>query len=68
LNSDINKWGHFFYKEKNDVLRVDVPVSEPKKMTEALSMDFSKEKFGCTLFIAWENSQISLPIQIEFQR
>lgn len=63
LNSDTDKWGHFFYKEKNDVLRITVPTEETKKPIEAFSISFDKSKDGFYLYMAWDLTQVKLAIE-----
>ncbi|MFY0672823.1 MAG: DUF2911 domain-containing protein [Bacteroidia bacterium] len=64
INSDINKWGHFFYSDKNDIARIDLEVVKPKETIEAFAMTFDKAKNGATLYIAWDNKQVGLLIEI----
>jgi hypothetical protein len=64
INSEVNKWGHFFYSDKNDVVRINTPVEEPKENVEAFSMSFDKTKDGAILYMAWDNVQVALPIEI----
>ena len=64
INSEINKWGHFFYNEKNDVFRINIPIEETKETVEAFSMSFDKAKNGAILYMAWDSVQVALPIEI----
>ena len=38
LNSDLDDWGAYAYKEGNDVARIKVPVSQGKESVEAFSI------------------------------
>ena len=64
LNSDTDKWGAFFYKEENDILRTNMTVESPKKPIESFSMTFDKTKSGVDLYMAWDNVQVHVPIEI----
>jgi cystathionine beta-lyase/cystathionine gamma-synthase len=64
LNTEVNKWGHFFYSDKDDIVRINVPAEEAKDIVEAFSMTFDKSKNGATLYMAWDNVQVALPIEI----
>jgi len=64
LSSDTDKWGAFFYKEANDILRAPMSLSSPKKEIEAFSIDFDKNKDGVALAMAWDNVVASITIEI----
>jgi len=64
LNSETDKWGAFFYKDKYDVLRCEIPVKKTDEITEAFTIDFDKTKEGATLIMAWDNVILFLPIEI----
>lgn len=64
INSEVNKWGHFFYSDKDDIVRINVAVEEAKDIVEAFSMAFDKSKNGTALKMAWDNVQVALPIEI----
>jgi hypothetical protein len=54
-----NVWGSYFYKESEDVVRVNGTISESEKSIEAFSMMFDKDM---TLKMGWGNTVISVPI------
>lgn len=60
LSSDLNVWGAYDYKQKNDVLRVTVPLLKDKKSIEAFTMAFDDDS---TLYLAWGNLRVSIPIE-----
>ena len=62
INKETDTWGSFRYDEKNDLLRVDVPVKKQTEITEAFGMAFDKSDTGATLTIAWEYVTLDLPI------
>jgi hypothetical protein len=65
LNKETDTWGAFVYDIKKDVARVDVPVTKTATVVEYLSMQFEKQSGGFNLNIAWDNSQVSLPIYFQ---
>jgi hypothetical protein len=65
LNKDTDTWGAFVYDEKKDVLRTDVPVQLLASPVDAFSMSFNKTDNGMTLFIAWDNVSVNLPIVVK---
>ncbi|HQW84952.1 MAG TPA: DUF2911 domain-containing protein [Ferruginibacter sp.] len=62
INKDTDIWGSFKYDEKNDVVRIILPVQKLTDTKEDFSMVFTKADIGADLNIGWENVQISLPI------
>lgn len=62
LNSDLNVWGAYSYKEANDVARLKVPVSHDKKSLEAFTIAFQKTDKGVNMFLAWDTLRIVVPI------
>lgn len=65
INKKTNVWGTYDYDDKLDVLRTDVKLKTLDTEIEALSMAFSKTETGAKLFIAWDKTQVELPITIE---
>jgi hypothetical protein len=62
INKDTDIWGAFKYNEKNDILRIPLPVIPLKAPVEALCMTFAKINFGFNLVIAWDDAEVILPI------
>lgn len=62
FNKVIDKWGAYTYNEKNDVLRVKVPITKLSTPVEYFSINFLKTETGANLFAAWDTAQIVLPI------
>ena len=54
INSDINTWGSYFYKESNDVARITVPVGSSKKSIETFSIAFKESDNGIDMFLGWD--------------
>lgn len=64
LNTDTDKWGSYFYKEANDLLRAPMTISAPKKEIEAFSIAFDKNKDGINLAMAWDNVEAQILIEV----
>jgi hypothetical protein len=62
INKETDTWGSFRYDEKNDLLRMDVPVIKQEAITEEFVMDFEKTESGANLIIAWDNVKLNVPI------
>ena len=62
INKDTDTWGSFRYDEKNDLLRIDVPVQKQTEITEEFVMAFEKSETGAGLIIAWDDVKLNLPI------
>ncbi len=63
INSKLHQWGAYTYKEKNDVLRSKGSVKTKKKLTEAFTMTFDKNKNGADLVLGWGNVIVRFPIE-----
>ena len=66
IHKKTSMWGANGYDEKNDLLRLEVPVHRRREKRETLSIDF--EKFhanGADLVIAWDDVKISLPVFVD---
>lgn len=62
INKETDTWGSFRYDEKNDLLRVDIPLQKQTQIMEEFVMAFEKSDKGADLVIAWDNLKINLPI------
>lgn len=62
INKETDTWGSFKYDEKNDILRMDVPVQKQTETAETFVMAFEKSDMGADLVIAWEDVKLNLPI------
>ena len=65
LNSKLNQWGAFTYKEKNDVSRATAQVSSAEKVLENFTITFDKTTEGATMYLGWDKTIASLPIAFE---
>jgi hypothetical protein len=61
INTDLNVWGSYFYKEANDVARVSVPVRDSKENIEAFSIAFTEGKTGVDMHLAWGTKHVIVP-------
>jgi len=64
LNSDVDYWGAYKYKEASDVARVTVPVSaKPAELIENFSIVFTGDSANkAVMALGWENTVIEVPI------
>lgn len=61
LNSDLDDWGAYAYKEGNDVARIKVPVSTGKEDLEAFSIGFKGVDSGYHLVMGWGDTRVEVP-------
>ncbi|GAB2768995.1 hypothetical protein GCM10027275_09570 [Rhabdobacter roseus] len=62
FNSDLDYWGAFKYQEKNDVLRVTVPVKKAPSTIEHFSIQFAGEGNQGTMYLGWEDALVEVPM------
>ena len=60
INTDLNVWGSYFYKEENDVARLSVPVSNNNKSLEAFSIAFTDD----AMHMGWGTVRVAVPFSI----
>ncbi|RAJ10414.1 Protein of unknown function (DUF2911) [Chitinophaga skermanii] len=63
LNKDTDIWGAYKYNQTLDVVRTDVPTEATPDEVEAFTMAFEKANGGADLVMAWDKTQVSLPIK-----
>ena len=61
INSDLNTWGSYFYKEKNDIVRVKVPVTTGEESLEAFSIAMAETDNGVTIQLGWDMVRVAVP-------
>lgn len=61
INKDLNVWGSYFYKQENDVARLNVPGTEGTESLENFSMVFTKADNGIVLNMGWDKMRIAVP-------
>lgn len=62
LNKQTDKWGAFSYDERKDLVRFDVPVLKLTDTVDTFSITFIETEEGANLLMAWDKTQIALPI------
>jgi len=63
LNSKLNTWGAYAYEEDLDVGRFTAEVLPTENEVEVFSINFERTESGYTLFFAWGETLVALPIQ-----
>lgn len=64
LNSDLDYWGAYSYREQNDVLRVAAPVTKSKEVIENFSIVFAKNgQNGAVMKLGWDDTVVEVPIE-----
>ncbi len=63
LNNKTNTWGAFDYSEKEDVVRVKVPVKTAPTSIESFSMAFQPTADGAKLLMGWDNKYVEVPFK-----
>ena len=63
LNSDLYSWGLRIDTQK-DIFKFTVPVSHVNSAIEAFTMETGKTGEGALLWIGWDDTKVSLPIQL----
>ena len=63
LNSDLDHWGAFSYKEANDVVRFTAPSKKTDVPVENFTIQFAKNgDKSATLQLVWDSTLVELPI------
>jgi hypothetical protein len=62
VNKQTDRWGAFTYDETKDVMRIVVPITKLEKTLESFSMTFIAIEGGVNLMMAWDTTQVALPI------
>lgn len=63
INSDLNVWGSYSYKESNDVARITVPATMADESIEAFSIVFTEGDNGVDMNLAWGNTRVVVPFK-----
>ena len=63
LNNKTNTWGAYEYTDKEDKVRIKVPVRQAPNTIESLSMAFQESKKGADLLIGWDDSYVKVPFK-----
>jgi hypothetical protein len=63
LNSDLDYWGAYSYRQEADVLRVEAVVAALKESVESFTIQFKDEGKGkAVMMLAWGTTLVSLPV------
>ncbi|MFI2742645.1 DUF2911 domain-containing protein [Zhouia sp. PK063] len=62
LNSVLDEWGAYTYKEDKDVLRVQVPSTKADDAVEDFTIVFKPGMDGADMILAWDKTRVSVPI------
>ncbi|WP_177222990.1 DUF2911 domain-containing protein [Chitinophaga sp. YR627] len=65
LNTDTTLYGTSGYDEKKDVIRFKVKAKSTDRHYESLTIDIDVVPNNAVIYIAWEKTQISLPVETE---
>ena len=62
-------WGSFYYNEKDDALRVDVPVKKINESVEWLKYEFEDEgDNSAVIALKWEKIKIPFTVSVDLQK
>ena len=61
ISTDLNVWGSYFYNEKNDVARLNIPVTQSSESLEAFSIVFEEAKDGVHMHLGWGTARMAVP-------
>ena len=62
FNSNLFTWGAYDYDASKNVLEIEIPVELAKQEREAFGMAFAGENGKGNLLIAWEKTEVVIPI------
>ena len=63
LNSDLDYWGAYKYKQENDVLRVTVPSKKNTETVENFSIQFAKGNGNEAIMrLGWDTALVEVPM------
>ncbi|QED38914.1 DUF2911 domain-containing protein [Antarcticibacterium arcticum] len=63
LNKTIHTWGAYEYTDKEDLVRIIVPVRQSPTSIEAFSMTFAPAEGGASLLMGWDNKYVEVPFK-----
>lgn len=62
VNRALGQWGAYSYDQNADVMRVEVPVARLDSSFEAFTIRFDPAEGGADLVIAWDQTQVTVPV------
>ncbi|TAG19594.1 MAG: DUF2911 domain-containing protein [Cytophagia bacterium] len=64
-----NAWGSFYYNQKDDALRVEVPVQKMTESRERLTYEFGEQtNDAATVALLWEKVKIPFKISVDLPK
>lgn len=65
LSKETHTWGAYEYADRNDVVRINVPVRQTPNTIEAFSMAFERAENGdgANLLFGWDDSYVKVPFR-----
>lgn len=63
LNNKVHTWGAYEYTDKEDRVRIKVPVKKSPTSIESFSMAFAPAENGANLLMGWDNSYVEVPFK-----
>lgn len=63
LNNRIHTWGAYEYTDKEDLVRIKVPVRNSPTSIESFSMVFEPNENGANLLMGWDDKYVSVPFK-----
>lgn len=64
LNKRIHTWGAYEYTDKEDLVRIKVPVRKSPTSIEAFSMAFEPIDSGANLLMGWDDKYVEVPFKV----
>jgi hypothetical protein len=62
INQEVGQWG-LSYDEKKNVLTVPAPATQTENALEQFKIDFTEQTGGADMILAWDNTQVTVPIR-----
>lgn len=63
LNNRVHTWGAYEYTDKEDQVRINVPVRKSPTTIEAFSMAFVPQEEGANLLMGWDDQYVEIPFK-----
>ncbi len=63
LNKRVHTWGAYEYTDKEDLVRIKVPVRQSPTTIEAFSMAFAPNENGADLLMGWDDKYVQVPFK-----
>lgn len=63
LNKRIHTWGALEYTDKEDMVRINVPVRKSPTSIESFSMTFEPNEEGANLLMGWDDRYVVVPFK-----